>query len=241
MIQYYKNRLCLNCLAGSEQNGKEIAEAMEGSVLIGVLSGNYPDVSAACAGMETYSAACGGRVSVGLGGGNPAQWKAVAEISSRFQAAHINQVFSAVGYTRAKALGDVHINALVSPSGTPGLVKISTGPLSKDQPDALIPTETAVGMVKEMGGNALKFFPMKGLSCRAEYVELAKICGKEDFILEPTGGITPENLEEILDIALNAGVKQIIPHIYSAIVDPDTGMTKIDEVEKIRKIFERLI
>ena len=47
MIQYYKNRLCLNCLAGSEQNGKEIAEAMEGSVLIGVLSGNYPAVSAA--------------------------------------------------------------------------------------------------------------------------------------------------------------------------------------------------
>lgn len=241
MIQYYKNRLCLNCLAGSEQNGKEIVEAMEGNVLIGVLSANYPDVPSACEGMEAYSAACGGRISVGLGGGNPAQWKAVAEISSRFEAAHINQVFSAVGYTRALALGDAHINALVSPGGTPGLVKISTGPLSKNGPDALIPAETAVAMVKEMGGNALKFFPMKGLNCREEYLQVAKACGENDLILEPTGGITPENLEEILDIALNAGVKQVIPHVYTAIVDPADGMTKIEEIVKIRKIFERLV
>ena len=38
---------------------------------------------------------------VGLGGGNPNQWKAVAEIAKEIKANHFTQTFSAVGYTRA--------------------------------------------------------------------------------------------------------------------------------------------
>uniref|UniRef100_UPI00255199DD KDGP aldolase n=1 Tax=Serratia ureilytica TaxID=300181 RepID=UPI00255199DD len=46
---YYRDRVCLNVLAGSKANAQDIYAAAEGHVLVGVLSKNYPDVdSAAC-------------------------------------------------------------------------------------------------------------------------------------------------------------------------------------------------
>ncbi len=95
-------------------------------------------------------------------------------------------------------------------------------------------------MIKEMGGNSLKFYPMGGLKCKAELIEAAKACAEAEFILEPTGGITTDNLEEILAIILNAGVKKIIPHVYTSIMD-EKGYTKLAEIEKIAEIFKRLV
>ena len=40
-----------------------------------------------------------------------------------------------------------------------------------------------------MGGNSLKYFPMKGLAHEEEYRAVAKACAEEGFALEPTGGI----------------------------------------------------
>ena len=138
------------------------------------------------------------------------------------------------------------------PSGTPGLrhrpkcahqrtgisqryarpVKISTGPLSQHAPDAVIPVETAIAMVKEMGGNALKLFPIHGLQCREELLAVAKACAKEHFILEPTGGIRLENFEELMRLLLDIGVPKIIPHVYSSIIDPATNQTRVDDVKE---------
>ena len=43
------------------------------------------------------------------------------------------------------------------------MLKLSTGPLSKDcEEPALVPADTAIAMIKEMGGNSIKFFPMGG-------------------------------------------------------------------------------
>ena len=44
---FYRDRVCLNVLAGSKENASEIYEAAEGHVLVGVLSKNYPDVASA--------------------------------------------------------------------------------------------------------------------------------------------------------------------------------------------------
>ena len=114
-INYYKGRVCLNVLGGSLKNAEEIYEAAEKYVLVGVLSANYPDVPSAVEDMEKYMNVLEGNLSVGLGGGNPAQWKAVGDIAKEIKANHFNQVFSAVGYTRANVGNDeAHINALVS-------------------------------------------------------------------------------------------------------------------------------
>lgn len=242
-INYYNDRVCLNVLAGCLENARDIYKAAEGHVEVGVLTANYPDVETCVEDMAKYMEVLEGNLSVGLGGGNPAQWRAVADVAKTIKANHFNQVFSAVGWTRANVGNDEsHINALVSPTGTPGKVKISTGPLSKDCADpAIVSVGTAITMIKEMGGNSLKFFPMGGLKVRDELKAVADACAREDFCLEPTGGIDLDNFEEIMRIIIDAGVKRIIPHVYSSIIDKSTGCTKIECVEQLLNMVKTLV
>lgn len=70
-------------------------------------------------------------ISVGLGAGDPAQYYKAAMIAAKVHPAHVNQTFTGCGFA-AGALAatggeKTHINALVSPTGTPGEVLISTG------------------------------------------------------------------------------------------------------------------
>ena len=135
------------------------------------------------------------------------------------------------------------MNSMVAPSGTPGMVKISTGPLAKDMKPAVVPIATAIAMAKEQGANSLKFFPMGGLKCKDELEAVAKACAENDFYLEPTGGIDLDNFKEILTIIVDAGVKKIIPHVYSSIIDKETGATRVEDAralyDMIREVVDR--
>ncbi|WP_313158944.1 KDGP aldolase, partial [Mixta calida] len=163
-------------------------------------------------------------------------------ISREVQPQHVNQVFTGVATSRA-LLGQQQtvVNGLVSPTGTPGRVKISTGPLSAQAPDAIVPVETAIAMLKDMGGSSIKYFPMGGLKAVDEFTAVAQACAKHDFWLEPTGGIDLDNYEAILQIALDAGVSKIIPHIYSSIIDKASGDTRPDDVRTLLAITKKLV
>ncbi|WP_279051369.1 2-dehydro-3-deoxy-phosphogluconate aldolase [Cedecea davisae] len=239
---FYRDRVCLNVLAGSKENAKDIYQAAEGHVLVGVLSKNYPDVPSAVADMRDYAALIDNALSVGLGAGDPNQSAMVSEISGQIQPQHVNQVFTGVGTSRA-LLGQNEsvVNGLVSPTGTVGMVKISTGPLSSGAADGIVPVETAIALLKDMGGSSIKYFPMGGLECRAEYQAVAEACAKHDFWLEPTGGIDLENFEEILKIALDAGVSKVIPHIYSSIIDKASGNTRPADVAMLLAMTKKLV
>ncbi|QIQ20878.1 2-dehydro-3-deoxy-phosphogluconate aldolase [Zophobihabitans entericus] len=240
--KYYKDRVCLNVLANSVENAKEIYDAAEGYVVVGVLSKNYPDNASAIEDMKKYAAAINNAISVGLGAGDPNQSKMVSEISAKLQPQHINQVFTGVATSRALVgQNETVINGLISPTGKVGLVKVSTGPLSSKRPDGVVPTETAIAMLKDMGCSSAKFFSMDGLKYQAEYEHLAKACFEQDFYLEPTGGIDLNNYETILKIGLDAGVKKIIPHIYSSIIDKATGKTRPEDVRKLLEITKKLV
>ncbi|MEG0754080.1 MAG: KDGP aldolase, partial [Angelakisella sp.] len=132
---FYKGRICLNCLTNSLQNGREILEATDGNVAVGLLSANYPDVESAIEDMRRYQLELDNNISVGLGGGNPGQWLAVAQISAVLKPRHINQTFTAGGYTRALCGEGPFMNSMVAPCGQPGMVKVSTGPLASKQPE----------------------------------------------------------------------------------------------------------
>src|SRR5690606_30259923 len=151
--------------------------------------------------------------------------------------------FPSVGATRANLDGkDSWINSLVSPTGQVGYVNISTGPISAAQSEqAIVPIKTAIALVQDMGGNALKYFPMKGLSTEDEFRAVAEACGDAGFALEPTGGIDKENFEAILRIALEANVPQIIPHVYSSIIDKESGDTKVEDVKELLETIKRLV
>jgi uncharacterized protein (TIGR03581 family) len=239
---FYRDRVCLNVLAGSKENAKDVYEAAEGHVLVGVLSKNYPDVPSAVADMREYAALIDNALSVGLGAGDPNQSAMVSEISRQVQPQHVNQVFTGVGPSRA-LLGqnDTVVNGLVSPTGTVGMVKISTGPFSCAQPDGIVPVETAIALLKDMGGSSIKYFPMGGLKHRDEFEAVARACAKHDFWLEPTGGIDLENFEAIMQIALDAGVSKIIPHIYSSIIDKASGNTRPEDVRTLLLMTKKLV
>ncbi|MCZ8511936.1 KDGP aldolase family protein [Paenibacillus filicis] len=241
--RFYKNRAALNVLANSIENAKEVFEAAEGHVLVGVLSKDYPTVEAAIAAMKQYGKEIDEAVSIGLGAGDNRQAAVVAEIAKHYSGSHINQVFPAVGATRANLGGkDSWINSLVSPTGRVGYVNISTGPVSAAQDEhAIVPVKTAIALVRDMGGNALKYFPMKGLACEDELRAVAQACGEAGFALEPTGGIDKENFEAILRIALEANVPQVIPHVYSSIIDKETGKTNAGDVRELLITMKKLV
>ncbi|WP_442954373.1 2-dehydro-3-deoxy-phosphogluconate aldolase [Paenibacillus sp. MMS18-CY102] len=239
----YKGRAALNVLAGSVDNAREVFEAAEGYVLVGVLSKDYPTVEAAVAAMKVYGEAIEDAVSIGLGAGDNRQAAVVAEIVKSYPGTHINQMFPAVGATRAN-LGaqDSWINSLVSPTGKVGYVNLSTGPASAAQSEhAIVPVRAAIALVRDMGGNALKYFPMNGLSCEDELREVARACAEEGFALEPTGGIDKVNFEPIVRIALEAGVPQVIPHVYSSIIDKATGNTIPSDVSELLATMKKLV
>ncbi|QKJ88778.1 KDGP aldolase family protein [Paramixta manurensis] len=240
--KFYQDRVCLNVLAGSKQNARDIWQAAEGHVLVGVLSKNYASVDAAVADMREYAALIDNALSVGLGAGDPNQSAMVSEISRQVQPQHVNQVFTGVATSRA-LLGQNQtvVNGLVSPTGIVGQVKISTGPLSSGAPDGIVPVETAIALLKDMGGSSIKYFPMGGLKAVDEFRAVAAACAKHDFWLEPTGGIDLDNYEAILQIALDAGVSKIIPHIYSSIIDKDSGNTRPEDVRTLLAITQKLV
>lgn len=236
---YLEERICLNVLANSVENAKECYEAAEGHVVLGVLSKNYATDEAAIEDMQRYQGATDNALSVGLGAGDPNQSQMVSRLSQVLQPQHVNQVFTGVGTARA-LLGqnETIINGLVSPTGTPGLVNIATGPLSSQTAPGIVPIETAIALLKDMGGSSIKFFNMKGLAHLEEYRVVAKACAAHDFYLEPTGGIDLDNFGEILQIAVDAGVQKIIPHVYSSIIDKKTGDTKVADVKTLLDLMK---
>jgi len=240
---FYKDRVALNVLAHSVENAKEVYDAAEGYVLVGVLSKDYPTVEAAVTAMKEYGEQIEDAVSIGLGAGDNRQAAVVADIAKYYAGSHINQVFPAVGATRTNlAEKDSWINALVSPSGSVGYVNISTGPSSAAQEEqAIVPIKAAIALIRDMGGSALKYFPMKGLQSIEEYRAVAQACGEEGFALEPTGGIDKENFEEILRIAIEANVPRVIPHVYSSIIDKETGNTNISDVRELLSIIKKVV
>ena len=239
---FYRDRVCLNVLAGSKDNARDIYAAAEGHVLVGVLSKNYADVPSAVDDMKAYAALIENALSVGLGAGDPRQSLMVSEISRQVQPQHVNQVFTGVGTSRA-LLGQNEsvVNGLISPTGKVGWVKISTGPLSSAASDGIVPIETAIALLKDMGGSSVKYFPMGGLKTREEFACVARACAEQAFWLEPTGGIDLENFEPIMEIALEAGVSKIIPHIYSSIIDSASGNTRPEDVKTLLASVKKLL
>ncbi len=239
---YLEDRICLNVLANSVENAKECYEAAEGHVVLGVLSKNYPDDASAIEDMKKYQAATNNALSVGLGAGDPNQSQMVSRLSADLQPQHVNQVFTGVGTSRALLGQDqTVVNGLVSPAGKVGYVNIATGPLSSQAPEGVVPIETAIRLLQDMGGSSIKYFPMKGLAHREEYEAVAKACAAYDFYLEPTGGIDLSNFEEIVQIAVDAGVKKIIPHVYSSIIDKETGDTRTEDVKTLLAMMKNTL
>ena len=240
--KFYGGQVSLNVLVGSLDNAKACYEATEGHVVLGMLSKDYVTDEAAILAMSRYANAVDNAISIGLGAGDPNQSQMVTRLAKVLKPQHVNQVFTGVGASR-EAVGspEPFINALISPTGTVGMVHISTGALSSQAPSGQVPVTTAIAMLKDMGADSVKYFNMKGLTYREEYEAVAKACAKAGFGLEPTGGIDLANFKEILQIAVDAGVPKIIPHVYTSIIDAETGETSVEDVKTLYAMMKEVM
>ena len=244
-IKFYKGRVALNVLAKDLSNAKELYEATDGHVVVGLLSKNYDDIRVAVKDVEAYLKELG-VVSVGLGSGDPSQFEKAALISCETDPGHVNQVFTGAGYAagalRARGKERTYINVLMSPTGEVGKVKINTGELSEQESNAIVGIDTAVAMLKDMRAHSVKFFPMGGLKSLEELKEVVRGSERGNLeLIEPTGGIDLENFEEILKVCVESKIPRIMPHIYGSIIDKETGKTRVEDVVKLYEIVKKLV
>lgn len=233
----------LNVLAKNVENAKQIMEETGGNALIGMMVKAFSSTEAAAEAIHLMQNE-GIPVSVGLGAGDPSQWRKVAEVAGQTKPAHVNQVFPAAGYTLAclQNVGSAHtiVNALIRPSGIAGKVIVSTGPQSQTYPDP-VSCDTAAAMLADVGVTSVKFFPIQGTERLDEVAEMVRAAIRHQIrIFEPTGGIDVKTIGEVIKACLQPGIEQIIPHVYTSIVDKATGYTRIEDIRQLQKAIDAL-
>ncbi len=244
-IRFYKDRLAINVLAKDCENAKSVYEASQGYAIIGLLSKNYSSVNEAVEDAKGYLEVVP-YISVGLGAGDPKQWKMALEIAGELDPGHLNQVFPTAfyseGYLESKNCNNTLVNALISPSGEVGKVNIATGPFSSMHQVACIDTEIALMLMKDAGVKSIKFFHMQGIKHIDELRDLAEKATSIGIpVIEPTGGITVDNFSEIVKVCLDAGIEKVIPHVYTSIVDKMSGETNIKDIEVLYEMMTQLL
>ncbi|GAA3410142.1 KDGP aldolase [Paenibacillus hodogayensis] len=230
----------LNVLAKDVDNARTITDAAPGKVMIGVTVKPFATVEAAVEHIEALHAA-GVQVSVGLGAGDPTQWDKVVQVAVRTKPVHVNQVFPAAGYTlgalKQAGASDTIVNALIQPAGEPGKVIVTTGPASRDYAGVLS-CDAAAALLADIGVHSVKLFPIEGTKRLDEVAAMVKAAVARGITMfEPTGGIDTETIAPIVQVCADNGAERIVPHIYTSIVDPATGLTRLDD---FRQLLDRL-
>lgn len=244
-INFYQQRVALNVLAKDVANAVDVYRAAEGHAVVGIISAQFNTVEEGVAEVKRWMEQVPA-ISVGLGAGSAQQFYKAAMIAAQTAPAHVNQTFTGSGFAAgalaARGVTNTRINALISPTGTAGSVIISTGVHSSQGLPAIVSCDTAVKMIQDLGGHAAKFFPMGGMQSLPELKALAESCVRNGMtMIEPTGGIDLNNFRPILETCLEAGVEQVMPHIYSSIIDADSGNTRIPDMVKLLEIVKSVM
>jgi 2-dehydro-3-deoxy-phosphogluconate aldolase len=222
------NFLLFNFLAKDQDNAKEIIEAGEGYIVPGIVSSDFERIEDGIQKVKELKEVTP-IVSIGLGdNGNPANWDKVLEIAAGSNPGHINQPFEKSSYSRgylnAKGL-DQAVNGLVVPSGKVGYVKVS---------GMEIKVEDLVDLALSMGINSIKFMPLKGTTHLEELVYLCKVAAQKGITaIEPAGGISADNIADIVGAVRDTGIPVFMPHVFGSTIDKETGRTIPEEVAKI--------
>jgi 2-dehydro-3-deoxy-phosphogluconate aldolase len=218
-------KVLLNIQTNSLQSSKEATELLGNAVLVGVTAKAYPNLEEGIAYIRELQQN-GVLVSAGLGDGSAEQWERALELALNTNPVHLNQIFPAAGLSQyiLKEKGfDTLVNGMIRPTGEPGQVVLGTGPLSQDKAGSMVSIGVALALMKEVGIQSVKFFPLEGTKRLDEVRAVARAVAEAGMMMEPTGGITPDNAAEIVHLCLNQGVEYLMPHIYGSLKDSGTG------------------
>ena len=177
---YYRDRVCLNVLAGSKENAVDIYEAAEGHVLVGVLSKNYPDIPRRRrhAGLrQAYRQRPLHRAGAVIRA-SPPWWRAGPPVAAPARQSGCSPGSGQPGAARS-GLRPPLVNGLVSPPAPRHGEDLPLAPSSSSL-DGIVPIDTAIALLMDMGRQLGKFFPW-GSACRAEYQAAAEACARHGF------------------------------------------------------------
>ena len=134
-----------------------------------------------------------------MGGGDPAQAPRAAQVAALTNPGHVNQTFTGAMFTEGLLTGakcfDTITNCMMYPTGTVGMVQISTGAVSDKHEKGIVSVETAACMLRDVGVPSVKFFNMHGLKHIEELKALA-----EKLQLENREIIRKYNMRELCSI-----------------------------------------
>lgn len=232
----------INVQASTVQTAVAAAERYGDRVLIGVVARDFADPADGAAHIQALQER-GVRVSAGLGDGAAEQWERALQMSVRARPSHLNQVFPAAALSQRElrlAGASTVVNALVRPTGTPGIVNVATGPVSQRAAAGNLPIGTALDMLAEVGIESVKLFPIEGAARLDELRVVAAAVAERGMALEPTGGITPQNLPEVLAACREAGVTRLMPHLYGSVKDPATRDLSLDRLAAAIAVLDRV-
>lgn len=226
--------LLFNFLAKDKENAREIMEAGAGFIVPGIVSSDFDSIEAGIEKVKELKEVTP-VVSIGLGdGGNPENWEKVLKIAAGSDPGHINQPFEKSSYSKGYLQGiglDQVVNGLVTPSGNVGSVKLAGVEMK---------VEDFVNLAISMGIESIKFMPLKGTVHLEELVYLCKAAAEKGILsVEPAGGISSDNIVEIIKAVKETGISLFMPHIFGSTIDKQTGRTLPDEVSKIVNLVRR--
>jgi 2-dehydro-3-deoxy-phosphogluconate aldolase len=233
--------LLLNVQASTVDGAVAASDRYGDRVIVGVVARDFTDPADGAAHIQALQAR-GVNVSAGLGDGAADQWERALEMAVLARPFHLNQVFPAAALSqRALRLAGAPtvVNALVRPTGTAGTVTVATGPVSERAGEGRLPVGAALDMLAETGVRSVKLFPVEGAARLAELRAVAAAVAERDMALEPTGGITPGNLSDVLTVCLDAGATRLMPHLYGSVKDPATGDLCPDRLAAAMTVIDR--
>ena len=90
-----------------------------------------------------------------------------------------------------------------------------------------------MALMKDLNLPSIKFYDIHGTAHLEELKVVAAAAVKAGIpVMEPTGGIAPDNLRQIVQICYDAGCQYIIPHVYTSIIDKETKLTSVELAKK---------
>lgn len=240
MQQAIGGKVLLNIQTRSVEASVQATELLGRAVIVGVMAKDYPRLEDGVHYIEALHQHHV-QVSAGLGDGSADQWEHALQLALQTHPLHLNQIFPAAAlshYALRSKDAQTIVNAMVRPTGQPGIVDIGTGPLSQRIGRGHAAIENVLAIMKEMGVQSIKFFPIEGNTKLDEVRAVAEAVAREGMMIEPTGGITPDNVAEIVQVCLDAGVSYIMPHLYGSLKNPETGDL---DIQKLTAAYHRVL
>ncbi len=233
------HRILLNVEATSVDLAGQANDLWPERILVAVVAKRFDSVEASVEHARALRER-GVRASAGLGDGAADQWRNALDLALGAKPDHLNQVFPAAGLSQ-EALrssgAETLVNALVRPCGVPGRVLVGTGPLSQEHAASSLPVEIALDMLLEVGVKSIKFFPMRGRERLEEFRALAREAAKREMMVEPTGGIGIDDIDDLLDVCEAENVPVVMLHLYGSLKN---AVTRDIDLTKLRPVVQKL-